>query len=196
MSCPYGCDRIWRMDGRDLFGPRRSIRLPGFQHAREGIYFLTICAYQRRCLFGIVRDNNVELSALGRVVAECWAAIPRHFPHAEMAAHMVMPNHLHGIVVFQSGSRPNKEDSEAFQNPVAGSVPTLVRSFKAAVTLHARRAGIEPPHAVWQRNYFERVLRSGKEYAHAMRYISENPKRWQFDEENPEGAPSVREPRW
>jgi REP element-mobilizing transposase RayT len=174
------------MDGQQLFGPRRSLRLPGFHYAREGAYFLTICAFQKRCLFGTVRGEEVELSDLGRIVAECWTAIPQHFPHAELTPHIVMPNHVHGIVVLNSGARPAKGQTEAYQKPVAGSVATLVRGFKAAVTLRARRAAMALPHPIWQRNYFERVLRSGKQYTDALRYILENPTRWQFDKENPQ----------
>ncbi len=174
------------MNSGDLFGPRRSIRLPGFRYAQTGAYFLTICAYRKKCIFGQVRDNGVELTALGQIVAECWAALPQHFPHVEVPAHVVMPNHLHGIVVLDAEGHREKEGPEAFQKPVAGSVPTLARSLKAAVTLRARRVGLAPSHPVWHRNYFERVLRNSEEYTAATRYILENPMRWQFDEENPQ----------
>ena len=156
---------------------------------------MTICAYQKTCLFGSVRDDKVELTALGRIVQECWVAIPQHFPRAEVVAHVIMPNHVHGIVVLHARVRDKRERPEAFQKPVAGSVPTLVRSLKGAVTARAHRAGIKLPHPVWQRNYFERVLRNGKEYTDAMRYILENPMRWQSDEENPERSTSGHEPK-
>jgi len=177
------------MDSDQLFGPRRSIRLPGFHYAQAGAYFLTICSYQKQCFFGHVRDNSVALTALGQLVTECWLAIPVHFPHAEVPVHVVMPNHLHGIVILYKSADSQTEKPEAFQAPVAGSIPTLVRSFKAAVTLRAKRAGVAPPLPVWQRNYFERVLRDGKEYASAERYILENPIRWQSDDENPQHHP-------
>jgi putative transposase len=178
------------MSDDELFGPRRSIRLPGYPYAGEGVYFLTICAYRKRCLFGTIQDGAMELSKLGQIVAKCWEAIPKHFPHAELPAQVVMPNHLHGIVVLHPGNRQDKGRAEAFQKPVAGSIPTLVRTFKAAVTVAAGRSSVAPTHAVWQPNYFERVLRNGKEYTDAARYIAENPLRWQFDQENPE----VQEP--
>jgi len=174
------------MNGQKLFGPRRSIRMPGFHYGGEGAYFLTICAFQERCLFGSVRNGQVKLNELGTFVLECWTAVPQHFEHAIVDAHIVMPNHLHGIVVLHSGERPGKEQSEKFQKPVAGSIPTLVRAFKAAVTLRARRAAIELSDPLWQRSYYERVLRSGKEFTDATRYILENPGCWQSDEENPQ----------
>jgi len=170
---------------QELSGPRRSIRLPGFPYAHEGAYFVTICSFQKRCLFGSVGLGKVELSHLGRTVEECWQAIPEHFPHAELSAHVVMPNHLHGILVLHSEKNPDKQQSENFQKPVIGSIPTLIRAFKAAVTRHGRRSGAGPEHPLWQRNYYECVLRDGKEFTDAMRYILENPARWEHDEENP-----------
>jgi REP element-mobilizing transposase RayT len=124
------------------------------------------------------------MTALGRIVSECWISIPEHFPHAEVITHVVMPNHMHGIVVLHAGARGGREQSERFQKPVAGSLPTLVRSFKAAVTRRAKRAGLAS-HPIWQRNYFERVIRNEKEYWAAARYILENPARWNLDRENP-----------
>ena len=183
------------MDDQELFGPRHSIRLRGFAYAQEGAYFLTICAYNRRCLFGNVKDSRVELTALGKIVDECWAAIPLHFPHTGVPSHVVMPNHLHGIVLLYSDPRRNGKRPEAFQKPVAGSVPTIARAFKAAVTREARRYGLEPPHDLWQHNYFERVLRNGQECTNAMRYILENPVRWQFDRENPEWFATAHPPK-
>jgi len=177
------------MDSEELFGPRQSIRLPGFDYAQAGAYFLTICTYRKQCFFSQIRDNAVALTALGQVVTECWLAIPKHFPHAVVPVHVVMPNHLHGIVMLRKRANCRLETSEAFQTPAAGSIPTLVRSLKAAVTLCAKRAGLAPLLPIWQQNYFERALRDGKEYASAERYILENPMRWHFDDENPQNHP-------
>jgi REP element-mobilizing transposase RayT len=174
------------MDREELFGPRRSIRLPGYHYAETGAYFLTICAYRKECVFGRVRDNGVELTRMGEMVAECWAELPQHFPHVEIPVHVVMPNHFHGIVVLHKGRNRNRDRAEAFQKPMAGSVATLVRCLKAEVTRRANRAGRELGHPVWKRNYFERVLRDGQEYSAASRYTAENPMRWEFDEENPQ----------
>jgi len=133
-----------------------------------------------------MQDGIVEPSALGRVVPECWVQIPRHFSAAELDAFVIMPNHLHGLVLLNNRPRGVAVNAEAFQKPVAGSVPTIVRSFKSAVSARAKQAGVALSHPVWQRNYFERVLRNGRELTQAMRYILENPARWQFDVENPE----------
>ena len=84
-------------------GPsRKSIRLIGFDYAQAGGYFVTVVAFRRECLFGEIACGEVCLTAMGRIVAECWQAIPEHFPRTAVDAFVVMPNHIHGIV-FLSG---------------------------------------------------------------------------------------------
>jgi putative transposase len=103
-----------------------------------------------------------------------------------------MPNHLHGIIGLTVGARyivpldRRARTPEKFQKPVKSSIPTIVRTFKAAVARRARKELETGSSDIWQRNYFERVLRGGKEYADASRYILENPVRWEWDKENPE----------
>jgi putative transposase len=174
------------MNNLEPAGHRRSIRLPGFNYSQAGVYFVTICAFERRCLFGRMRDDAVDLGAIGRIVQARWLEMPQRFAHAELDAYVVMPNHLHGILLLHRTPARDPGHAEGFQKPVAGSLPTIIRSFKAEVSARAKHAGVQPGHPVWQRNYFERVLRDGKEYSAAARYILENPARWHFDHENPE----------
>jgi putative transposase len=171
---------------------RRSIRLPGFDYSSPGMYFMTICTAQRRCMLGHIYEDKSVLSQIGEVVRTCWLEIPFHFSNLEMEAFVVMPNHLHGILIVHPG-RQNlksqnepKEFIEAFGKPVVGSIPTIIRSFKAAVTKRVRDAGLLHDGPVWQRGYFERVLRDSREFINAKDYIIKNPLRWAFDEENPE----------
>jgi REP-associated tyrosine transposase len=174
------------MDSPPTDRHRRTIRLQGFGYQQPGVYFLTICAFEKKPIFGHMRGDAVELSPIGRVVRECWVQIPRHFRHAELDAFVVMPNHLHGIVLLHRRPGRVAVEAEAFRKPVSGSVPTIVRSFKSAVSARVRDRGLALPHSVWQRNYFERVIRNGREFTQVMRYILENPARWQYDEENPD----------
>jgi putative transposase len=171
---------------------RRSIRFAGFDYASPGNYFVTICADRRRCLFGHVEKDGTVLTRLGETVRTCWIEIPEHFPNVEINSYVLMPNHLHGILVinpkFPDASRPPKSTltAESFAKPVSGSIPTIIRSFKAAVTKRARESGLLFSGVVWQRGYFERVLRNSRELVNAKDYIIKNPLRWAFDEENPE----------
>jgi REP-associated tyrosine transposase len=168
---------------------RRSIRLLGADYTEAGGYFVTICTDERRNIFGQVIEGRVLLTPLGEICSQCLQGIPEHFAHVKVAQFVVMPNHLHAILILDVGARyivPGDRGTrtpEQFRKPVTGSVPTIVRTFKAAVTRRTARE-LKWPGDIWQRNYYERVLRDGKEYAQASRYIAENPLRWGWDSEN------------
>jgi REP element-mobilizing transposase RayT len=173
---------------------RRSIRLKGFDYASVGAYFVTIVTWHRDMLFGEIANDEMRLNTLGNIADECWRAIPDHFPNVELGAFVVMPNHVHGILVIQNGvdafaSTFNRRGTiyraptEEFQKPVPGSIPTIVRTYKAAVT---RRIGREYNSAgIWQRNYYEHVIRNHEEWDRIHRYIQSNPSQWAEDDENP-----------
>jgi putative transposase len=147
---------------------RRSIRLRRADYSEAGAYFVTICAAGRRDIFGKIDDGRTTLSALGEIVRAFWVQIPAHFPVASLKEFVVMPNHLHGIIGLVVGARyivpldQRARTPEQFQKPVKGSIPTIVRTFKAAVTRRAKKGLGIGSDDVWQRNYFERVLRDGK----------------------------------
>ena len=162
---------------------RRSIRLPDFDYSQIGQYFLTICAFEMRCIFGKVEERKVRLSRIGEIARELWLGIPSHFYEVTVEPFVVMPNHLHAILTIRRRARhavPLQEEHhpEGFRKPVEGSVPTIIRSYKSAVTKRVRETLQGKTMDVWQSNYFERVLRDGKEFGDASRYILENPLRW------------------
>jgi REP element-mobilizing transposase RayT len=171
---------------------RRSIRLPDHDYSQIGQYFITICAHDVRHLFGKIESGTVFLNVIGRIALDCWRAIPAHFAHVQLDPFVVMPNHLHGILTIPRAGRrhgsiedghgcpvPLQSSTERFQRPTIGSVPTIIRSYKGSVTYLARQLLRRPSLSVWQSNYHERVLRDGKEFAEASRYIFENPMKWQ-----------------
>jgi len=128
---------------------RRSIRFPGFDYSRPGNYFVTICADRRRCLFGRIEKNEIVLTNLGETVRKCWIEIPQHFPYVNIETYVLMPNHLHGILAINPSfpdTFPQPRSTltmESFGNPVSGSIPTIIRSFKAAVTKYARESCLQ-----------------------------------------------------
>jgi REP element-mobilizing transposase RayT len=174
---------------------RRSIRFHNFDYSQAASYFVTVCAKEKHCIFGKVVGAEMELNGLGKIVEECLLAVAGHFENAEIPVHAIMPNHLHAIVVLRvkpSNDGPTKTGSvqdETFAAPLAASIPTIVRSFKSAVTRTVRMELRKPELEVWQRNYFERVIRSNDEFRKTWQYICENPARWDFDPENPQKAP-------
>lgn len=168
------------------FHGRRSIRLAGFDYSRPGAYFLTICSVERRCIFGSIDHGQFRENTLGQLIRACWLQIPDHFPSVETDEFVIMPNHLHAILnIKRSGPRREGPRHEAFSSPTCASIPTIVRTFKAGVTRLARRQGQWNYGAIWQRDYFERVIRDGKEYADTCSYIKGNPLRWELDEDHP-----------
>ena len=151
---------------------RRTVRLKDFDYAQPGGYFITVCTQDRRCLWGSVHAGDVWLNEIGRIAEKCWKDIPAHFPNVRMDTFCVMPNHLHGILLFGDKGRgttcraPMVEakairetaetksvsgigNAEQFAQPVSGSLPTVVRSFKAAVTKHVRRPRTNSEQAYW-----------------------------------------------
>jgi putative transposase len=175
------------------FPNRKSIRLKEYDYVQAGAYFVTICSSNKQSIFGRVEEDAVRLNALGRVVDECWRQIPDHFANAEVDEYLIMPNHLHGIIVLECRDtihrvRESSSESktESFGNPIAGTIPTIIRTFKAAVTRESRRLGLITGEKLWQGGYFERIIRNKDSMMKAREYIVNNPLRWSLDKENPD----------
>jgi len=178
---------------------RRSIRLPGYDYSQPDAYYVTIVTWHRECLFGEVANEAMQLNKFGLVTKQQWEKLPKRFPNIELGAFIIMPNHMHGIIVITSsrGTAENWHDldgesssrapttREAFQKPVKGSIPTIIRSYKSAVAyrinLMRRTQGVP----VWQRNYYEHVIRNERDLQNKTDYIEANPMLWDDDDENP-----------
>lgn len=177
---------------------RRSIRLKGYDYSSAGAYFVTLCVKGKRCLFGRIAEEIVDLFRIGKIVKRCWEEIPGHFKDVGLDEFVVMPNHLYGIVVIsRRGTACRASTLERFRKPVAGSLPTVIRSFKSAVTRRVNRMRASPGSTFWQRNYYEHVIRNEKELNLIRQYIMDNPLKWEMDRENPafEGIPRQDEIR-
>lgn len=172
-------------------GYRRSIRLQDFDYSKAGAYFVTICTHERVCLFGEVVDDVMRLNDAGKIAQACWLAIPSHFPDANLNAFVVMPNHVHGIVfiadiVGAKNFSPVWDNVEPAHNPMRSpskTIGSVIRGFKIGVTKWFRENGVTGN--VWQRNYYEHVIRNEESLSRIRQYIHENPTRWAFDRENP-----------
>jgi putative transposase len=166
---------------------RRSLRLKGYDYAQAGAYFVTICAQDRACLFGNVVEESMCLNDAGHMFAMLWNDIPVRFADLEVDTFVVMPNHVHGIVVLSDTANGATKSA-----PALGAV---VAAFKSMTTVHyirgvKTRGWPEFRQRLWQRNYYEHVVRDESELDRIRRYIDENPARWAFDDENPEKAPA------
>jgi len=220
---------------------RRSIRLQGYDYTQNGAYFVTICAHERLHLFGKVVDGNMHLNDWGMFVRSCWHEIPSHHPYIELDAFVVMPNHMHGVIVIAGDNgvmidttgddrrgmidttgddrrgmidttgddrrgmidttgddRRGMIDTTGddrrgmiyhaptdikreFSKPIAHSLSSIVGTFKAAVTRHIKRQPNAPDHPIWQRNYYEHIIRSEESLNTIRSYVATNPTKWVED---------------
>ncbi len=185
---------------------RKSIRLRDFDYSQPGAYFVTIVTHHRALLFGRIMEGEVQLSRRGKIARACWQEIPQHFPQTELGAFVLVPNHVHGILVLHdvAASNPSSSPVGAADQPppvgaqhaaplpaaprgphvVPGSLSAIVRSYKAAVT-HRIVQEFGPLPRVWQRNYYEHVIRNADEWNRIHLYIEANPAAWDRDDENP-----------
>jgi putative transposase len=258
---------------------RRSIRLPGYDYGQAGLYFITICAWQRQCIFGAIEDGEMHLNPVGEIARDEWLKTAKMRPNIDIAEFVVMPNHVHGIIAIGDGmdvigavgvigrgtmhraptddtekfGKPTSNmiptivngetdvtdvdmgvvgangggamhrtptdnteqfgepisnripaivngdkdvtdtngrgtmhraptiDTEKFGKPTSNTIPTIIRGYKAAVTTQVNILRQSPHCPVWQRNYYENVVRSEAEYLRIADYILNNPRQWQED---------------
>ena len=174
-----------------------SIRLNGWDYRRSAWYFLTICTHDRTRFFGDVRRGIVCLSRIGCVAHRFWAAIPNHSNRARLDAFIIMPNHVHGLIglvpddtaVETLDPTSLRDDAGGHDldinqhmsaiSPKPGSVSTIVRSYKSAVTRWARRNGY--PDFAWQPRFYDHIVRNRRAFHRIRQYIANNPTRWHQD---------------
>ena len=166
---------------------RRSIRLRGYDYSQEGTYFVTLCTQNREHLFGEIVEGKMELNASGKNVADCWQQIPCHFPDAELDEWVVMPNHVHGIVVVAGTNTVGVKNFSPLQNSpqcphqhptgTSRTIGSIVRGFKIGVTKWYRQQSIDS--IIWQRNYWEHIVRNEIEMDSIRHYIVNNPEKWE-----------------
>ena len=166
---------------------RRSIRLKDYDYAGAGAYFITVCTLYRECLFGDVLNGEMRLNRFGLAVREEWLRTSEMRQGVETDAFVVMPNHVHGVILITDGAGTARRapTDERFGIPVCGSVPTLVRALKSAWTRRINQARNTPGALVWQRNFHEHVIRGENELDRLRQYITDNPGRWEEDDNHP-----------
>jgi len=169
---------------------RKSIRIKGYDYSSEGAYYVTIVTYHRDCLFGEIINKEMILNDLGKIADECWRSIPEHFPNVELGAYVIMPNHVHGIIVITDNGRGaallrpyDGEENPHKINVKPGSLGAIVRSYKSAVSYRINKE--YNATGIWQRNYYEHIIRDEKDMQNKSDYIEANPSLWDDDENNP-----------
>lgn len=173
---------------------RRSIRLAGYDYTQAGAYFITICTHKRQNLFGDIVNGEMILNEYGKIVATCWQELARHFPHITLGEWVIMPNHVHGIIVIGRGEAPaddqsttTSSDNRRVLRPSPpngtdpGSVGAIVQNYKSVASRKINKLRSTAGAPVWQRNYWEHIIRNEQAYQRIANYIINNPAQWGAD---------------
>ena len=166
---------------------RRSLRLKGYDYSRSGAYFVTICIHQRKTLLGTIANGIMEPTPAGEMVQTIWEEMPLYYPNVELDAFVLMPNHIHGIIILKS---PETEP--------AMTLSDLVHRFKSFTTAKYRH-GVNHEQwqpflgKLWQRNYYEHIIRNQQSCDRLRQYIANNPLLWQSDSLHPDQEKAKRD---
>ena len=176
-----------------------SARKPGWDYRNPGAYFITICTHNRQHFFGECGDGKMTLTTTGAIVQGFWFEIPKHFGHVQLGEFVVMPNHVHGVLIL--GKMESNDDAETRHchvsainttnkrnapdfykkiTPKSGSVSVIVGSFKSVCTKHIRRA-FPDLNFRWQERFHDHIIRDEKSFERISNYIINNPKNWKED---------------
>jgi REP element-mobilizing transposase RayT len=175
---------------------RHSIRLKGYDYAQSGAYFVTLCAHQRKSLFGNIVDGEMHLNEAGGIIETCLYKLPRFFSNARIDQWVIMPNHLHMILVLNeqcTGEATTAKSQNTMNNlpvvasplrprgTISGSLNAIVQNIKSVTTIKINNQGGSRGVQVWQRNYYEHIIRDEADYQRIAEYILNNPQRWELD---------------
>ncbi len=172
---------------------RRSIRLKEYDYSQAGVYFVTICINHGQTLLGKIQDSEMFPSQAGQMVAECWDALPKRFPNIDLDMFTLMPNHIHGIIVILD------TNLNVNNNPV--TLGNIVGAFKS-ISTHKYIEKVETHDwqpfykKLWQRNFYERIIRNERELNAIRTYIMNNPANWDADKLHPTAPPNKFNTIW
>ncbi len=184
---------------------RHSLRLEAFDYSSPGYYFITICTQNRECLFGSIAQDSIVLNDAGEMVKSEWAKLSQDFSHIRLKHYVIMPNHFHGIIHI-TGGPPFRAISNYFKNrlniindptliePPCGtaenSISRILQAFKSISTVYYCES-VNQHHwspfdkRLWQKNFYDHIIRDDEELEIFRRYILANPFNWKYDEDNP-----------
>ncbi len=178
---------------------RRPIRLKNYDYSKPGYYYVTICTQNRECLFGNIMDGEMVFSAAGNMIQKWWLELENKYTNIGLDIFQIMPNHIHGIIIINNVGanlcvRPyDKNKEEILNGQTHRSAPTIGRMIQWIKTMttneyirSVKQNRWEPfKNRLWQRNYYEHIIRNDKELDEIRKYITENPAKWAEDKDNP-----------
>lgn len=174
---------------------RRSIRLKGYDYSQKGYYFVTICIQNRECLLGQSINNTIVLNDAGLMVQNIWKTLPEYYPGVGIDSYIIMPNHIHGIIIVGAGPRAcpcrvNTVQRESGRDATM-KLSDIIHRFKSLTTNIYHKSVMQHnwpsfPGKLWQRNYYDHIIRNDQELNQIREYIINNPVKWELDKENPD----------
>jgi len=178
---------------------RKPNRLKGYDYSQDGWYFVTICTQNRDECFGRITKGEMTLNEFGEAVKTCWLQIPDHFPNVVLEEFVIMPNHVHGILIIDNGySRNNNNDNDGnkdvcslpydnnikWQTKLSRSLSSIIRGFKIGVTKYFRKK--DHDDFQWQKSFYDHIISNEKALLNIREYIVNNPLQWETDRNNTE----------
>lgn len=173
---------------------RRSIRLKNYDYSQPGHYFVTVCVYQRFHLFGDIINREMILNKFGKIAEFEWLRTSELRKNVRLDEFVVMPNHIHGIIIITdeknepegrgvwlyAPTQQKSNNNRKFRSP-SKDLGAIVRGYKSTVTKQINEWNNQRGDKIWQRNYYERIIRNQKELDHVREYIRNNPQNWDND---------------
>ncbi len=192
----------------------KSARLQNWDYGQNGVYFVTICTRNREYFFENIISGEKELSEIGKLAEKYWLEIPDHFPFVKSDIFVVMPNHVHGIIVIDKNNigrnvvveTPNLDVSTTTPTPKSttrlqtahavqkwkpATLGVIINQYKRAVTINARKISVR---FAWQSRFYDHIIRNNNEYTRIVQYIINNPIKWEKDKLNGGTGNIVKEP--
>jgi len=172
---------------------RKLNRLKGYNYAQDGWYFVTVCTKDRKHFFGKIINGEMRLSKIGKMAEKFWQEIPAHFPDVKSDEFIIMPNHIHGIIIIENNIVGNKNFcSLRWQTKWARSLSSVIRGFKIGVKRWCRENNYVlnknfcSAQFAWQKSFYDHIIRTEKSLNKIRNYIYNNPLRWELDRNNSE----------
>ena len=175
--------------------------MKGYDYSFPGTYFVTLLSHGRECIFGEIKEGMIRQSDIGELVNDCWLGIPNYFDNTNLDEFVLMPNHLHSIIFIHEALGKGEASPGIIASPIESifgdasplqprgtqsrSLSAIIQNFKSVSSRHVNRLYFKPGNKIWQRNYYERIIRNARELNAIREYIRDNPLNWELDKENP-----------
>jgi REP element-mobilizing transposase RayT len=177
---------------------RKPHRLTNWDYSSDGIYYITICCFEKHSYLGTVCNNNVDLSEIGAISSGYWVDIPNHFPHVKLDEFIIMPNHIHGILILDKSIALNRLDVpdyevpchgiipqqrkniNCFSQPIKNSVSVIINQYKSSVKRWCNKNGFT--NFQWQSRFYDQILHNEIALEKVREYIHNNPQNWLEDD--------------